>query len=70
MGAGGVPPKDFVESRGVNGGSPTSFDLPPNELEAARPQVSYARLLYKQDYLSIINVGEWFFGFTLGPTPS
>ena len=38
-GAGGVPPKEFVGGGGVNGGSPTSFDIPANELEAARPQV-------------------------------
>ena len=39
-GAGGVPSKEFVGSSGVNGGSPTSFDIPATELEAARPQVS------------------------------
>ena len=37
-GAGGGPSKDFVGS-GPNGGSPTSFDIPATELEAARPQV-------------------------------
>ena len=26
---------------GVNGGSPTSFDIAASELEAARPQVRY-----------------------------
>ena len=40
-GAGGGSSKDFGGS-GVNGGSPTSFDIPATELEAARPQVSIA----------------------------
>ena len=40
-GAGGGSSKDFGGS-GVNGGSPTSFDIPATELEAARPQVSVA----------------------------
>ena len=37
-GAGGGSSKDFGGS-GINGGSPTSFDIPATELEAARPQV-------------------------------
>ena len=40
-GAGGGSSKDFGGS-GVNGGSPTSFDIPATELEAARPQVNIA----------------------------
>ena len=39
-GAGGVPAKEFLGSSGVNGGSPTSFEMATTELEAARPQVS------------------------------
>ena len=38
--AGGIPGKEFHGGNGANGSSPTSFDIPANELEAARPQVS------------------------------
>ena len=41
-GTGGIPTKEFIGGSGVNGGSPTSFELAANELEAARPQVSTA----------------------------
>ena len=36
----GIPGKEFHGGSGANGSSPTSFDIPANELEAARPQVS------------------------------
>ena len=52
-GAGGGSSKDFGGS-GVNGGSPTSFDIPATELEAARPQVSIALIHFIMAWHSLV----------------
>ena len=62
MGGGGaaaVPPAGMGGNpgSGLNGGSPTSFDIAASELEAARPQVSVSSLLKESVWQSLSGDG-------------